>query len=152
MKKYLFVFFVIAFVLSACGASPNDPANLDPSYPSYPNTSNQNEYLPKAEDANLMRADAFVDSTELLILESYPLQFTLSIKGNLPTPCHQLRITASLPDAENKIYVQVYSVVSADQACAQVLSPFAVNHSLGSFPTGHYYLFVNGNPVAEFDA
>jgi hypothetical protein len=70
----------------------------------------------------------------------------------LPTPCNQLRGDISPPDSENKIVVDVYSVVEADAICAQVVEPFEENFPLGSFPAGHYTLWVNGELVAEFDA
>lgn len=156
MKRLIFILTVLTLAVSACGASLDQPVSSDPSYPnnSYPNSSNSklSDYFPKPEDATLIRDEAYIDSSDLLILESYPLQFMLNIKGSLPTPCNQLRIAITAPDAENKIYVDVYSVISPDQVCVQVLSPFEVNFSLGSFATGHYALFVNGIQVAEFDS
>jgi hypothetical protein len=150
MKKIFILVFTI--LLSACGIKPDEPVSSDPSYPSYPNEPIQSEYSPKPEDAALIRSEAYIDSHELLILESFPLQFTLNMKGNLPTPCNTLRVFVNPPDTENKIYVDVYSVINPDKVCVQVLSPFEVNVSLGSFATGKYILFVNGVQVAEFDS
>ncbi len=152
MKKIITLLLALTFLLSACGANPDEPVSSDPSYPTYPNEPIQSEYSPQPEDVTLIRGEAYIDSNELLTLESFPLQFMLNIKGNLPTPCNALRVVVNAPDIENKIYVDVYSVVSPDKVCVQVLSPFEVNVSLGSFPTGKYILFVNGNQVAEFDA
>jgi hypothetical protein len=152
MKKIITLLFAVSILLSACGTSPDEPVSSEPSYPSYPNEPIQSAYSPKPEDATLIRSEVYIDSNDLLILESFPLQFMLNIKGNLPTPCNALRIFVNPPDAENKIYVDVYSVINPDKVCVQVLSPFEVNVSLGSFPTGKYILFVNGNQVAEFDA
>lgn len=152
MKKIITFLFTLTILLSACGTNPDEPVSSDPSYPSYPNTPIQTDYSPKPEDATLIRSEAYIDSNDLLTLESFPLQFMLNIKGNLPTPCNALRVFVNSPDAENKIYVDVYSVISPDQVCVQVLSPFEVNVSLGSYPTGKYILFVNGNQVAEFDS
>jgi hypothetical protein len=147
MKKIFTLLLALALFVSACGANPDEPVSSDPNSTDMPS----NDYSPQPEDENLLRSEAYIDSSELLILESYPLQFTLNLKGNLPTPCHQLRVSASAPDAENKIYVDVYSVADANKVCDQVLSPFEANVSLGSFATGHYALFVNGSQVAEFD-
>ena len=55
------------------------------------------------------------------------------------------------PDSENKINVEVYSVVDQDQVCTQVLKPFQENIDLGTFPGGHYTVWVNGDMVGEFD-
>jgi hypothetical protein len=56
------------------------------------------------------------------------------------------------PDAENKILVEVYSIIGPDQVCVQVLSPFEVNVPLGSFAPGYYILLINGEQAAEFEA
>jgi hypothetical protein len=87
-----------------------------------------------------------------LIRESYPPQITLSLQGNLPTPCHNLRAKISEPDAENKINVEVYTVVDPNMMCTQVLKPFQETVELGTFPNGHYSVFVNGELVGEFDS
>lgn len=156
MKKIFTFLFTFTLLLSACGTNPNEPISSTPSYPnnSYPNSSNTNtnDFSPKPEDVTLIRNEAYIDSNDLLTMESYPPQFMLALKGSLPTPCHQLRVMVNPPDAENKILVEVYSVTNPDQICVQVLSPFAVNVPLGSFAAGHYILFVNENQVAEFDA
>jgi hypothetical protein len=72
------------------------------------------------------------------------------LQGALPTPCNQLRVIARSPDEQNRIQVDVYSVVDPSQVCAQVLEPLDANIGLGSFPTGHYSVWVNGEMVGEF--
>lgn len=99
-----------------------------------------------------MRGEVYLDSTELLTMESYPPQFMLVLKGSLPTPCHQIRIAVSPPDTENKIVVEVYSVADPNAICVQMLEPFEVNFPLGSFPAGKYTLWVNGEMAAEFQS
>lgn len=156
MKKILFVLIVIIFTLSACAPVTNVPptANIETATPhvSEPSPSPVPTFTTAPTDENLVRGNAFVDSAELLTLESSPLQFVLALKGSLPTPCNQLRVDVSPPDSENKIIVDVYSVVNADEICAQVVEPFEENIPLGSFPAAHYTLWVNGELVAEFDA
>jgi hypothetical protein len=78
------------------------------------------------------------------------LQFTLALKGSLPTPCHALRVAVSPPDPQNKVDVDVYSVVDPNSICSQVVEPFEENFPLGSFPDGNYTLWVNGEKIAEF--
>jgi hypothetical protein len=149
MKKILFALTAIVFTLSACAPVTNvPPVDIQTATPQGSETSPS----PIPTDSNFVRGNVFVDSTDLLILESYPLQFMLALKGSLPTPCNQLRVDVSPPDSENKISVDVYSVVPADAICAQVLEPFEENFPLGSFPAGHYTLWVNGELVTEFDA
>ncbi len=165
MKRTLTLLLLFTLTLSACapaadqtGSSPTEPvtdpnapvdSGLDPAGSTMP--SNEN-FAPMPSDEGMTRGEAYLDDVELLTLESYPPQFTLNIKGNLPTPCYQLRIAVSEPDAENKVNVEIYSIADPDQTCTQVLAPFEVNYSLGTFPTGTYSLWVNGEKVADFQS
>jgi hypothetical protein len=56
------------------------------------------------------------------------------------------------PDANNNIAVDVYSVVDPAVICIQVLQAFQASVNLGSFPSGHYTVTVNGELGGEFDA
>ena len=159
MKKTSIFLMLFVFTFSACVPSNGDTAVSypNPSYPSYPNSSedlnpaNEN-FAPMPEDAGFTRGEVFIESAQLLTLESFPVQFMLSLKVSLPTPCHELRIAVSPPDAENKVNVEVYSIVNPDVVCVQVLAPFEVNYALGSFPVGTYSLWANGVKVADFQS
>lgn len=109
-------------------------------------------WQPSAQDKSLSQSEAFVTSTDILVLESFPPQYMLTIKGNLPTPCHQLRVEVGEPDAQNQIQVQVYSVVDPNLMCIQVLEPFEENIPLGSLPTGQYTVLVNGERSGQIEA
>lgn len=107
---------------------------------------------PQPEDSGLERATVNLDYVNLLILESYPVQINIELQGYLPTPCHNLRVTFLPPDAQNRIYGEVYTVVDPTMMCIQVIKEFETTISLGSFPTGHYQVYVNGELVGEFDS
>jgi hypothetical protein len=108
--------------------------------------------LPQRDDGNLTRGNVYIDRSELLIMESNPIQIALMLRGSLPTPCNKLRVIASPPDEQNRIQVDVYSVIDPEQICVQVLEPFEANTGLGSFPSGHYSVWVNGEMIGEFDS
>ncbi len=148
MKTTTILLLILIFALSACAPKADEPVSTPP----LPSPVEQNGYVPQPSDSNLMRGSAFLDAKELLTLESFPLQFMLHLTGSLPTPCQQLRVAVSQPDSENKILVDVYSVSNPDEICVQVLEPFDVTIPLGSFPTGLYTLWVNGEMVAEFQS
>ena len=171
MKKTLIILMLAAMALSACGTGTDDQAVSypDPSYPDpgYPepgspaeggldpagSTMPSNEtFAPLPSDEGMTRGEAYLDDVELLTLESYPPQFMLNIKGNLPNGCYQLRVAASEPDAENKVNVEIYSIADPDQICAQALAPFEVSYPLGTYPSGTYSLWVNGEKVADFQS
>jgi hypothetical protein len=145
MKRSLFLLLLIG-LLTGCAPrgttqapTPEVPPLIHP-------------YVPQAGDALLTRDNVYLDEFNILILESYPVQFNLQLKGNLPTPCHQLRVSIADPDSKNRIYVDVYSVSDPNEICVQMLEPVDASIPLGSFPTGHYTVWVNGEQVGEFDA
>lgn len=154
MNKILFTLLFSALILTACFPAGDSSATPKPTYPdpSYPNSPTSGDYIPSPADSAFTRGEVFLDGTEIIAMESYPLQFLLHLRGNLPTPCHSLRISVSQPDSENKMSVDVYSVFDPNTICVQALAPFDVNFSIGSYPTGHYFLYVNGAFIAEFIA
>jgi inhibitor of cysteine peptidase len=149
---------LLSFTLLATACVPDASPRLEP--PDMPVTSPSDDapqmpasspLAPQPGDKGLSRANAYVDNIELRIMESYPVQIGLDIQGTLPTPCHQVRIEVIPPDADNRIVVDVYSVVDPNMVCAQVLADFEASLTLGSFPSGHYSVWVNGKPAGEFD-
>lgn len=162
MKAFIILSMLTALV-SACApatAPATEPATLPPdsAVTSPPITDRiatglpNMPFLPNPGDIKLERGNVFISESELLIRESYPVQIALALSGELPTPCHQLRININLPDAENKIQIDIYTVFNPALNCIQVLKPFQENVELGTFPSGHYTVWVNENQVGEFDS
>ena len=73
----------------------------------------------------------------------------LELKGNLPTPCHKLRVKVNPPDANQQIQVEVYSLADPAEICIQVLEAFQVSVPLKELPSGTYQVSVNQQPVGE---
>lgn len=109
------------------------------------------EYEPQLSDGKLSRGNANLEYINFRQLESLPVQVALELQGYLPNGCHLLRVAAKTPDAENRIYIEVYSVYSMDMMCPDVIKPFEISLSLGSFPPGHYSIWVNGELKGEFE-
>jgi len=162
MRYKIFLSLVVILVTS-CAPAPkptSEPGILPPdtavtSPPQDDMTTNEpteNPFSPQPGDSKLTRGNVFPQESSLVIRESYPPQISLNLSGDLPTPCHQLRAEVSAPDTDNKINVDVYSVVDPNQVCIQVLEPFEESIDLGTFPSGHYSVWVNGESVGEFDA
>ena len=156
--RQLIILIIVAALVTACTPITTSP---EPDSPVVNPTENGSpteaqpampSYIPQPNDINFSRADVFVDEMGLLIRESFPPQITLGISGNLPTPCHQLRANINAPDEENKINVEVYTIVDPNMLCTQVLKPFQENIELGTFPSGHYSVWVNGGLAGEFDS
>jgi hypothetical protein len=123
------------------------PAQEEPSQ-----TPMNNPYAPLPGDSNLTQGNVFVQEMGVMIRESYPPQISLMLSGDLPTPCHELRLLVNEPDEEKKINVDAYTVVDPNMMCTQVLKPFQANVDLGTFPSGHYSVWVNGELAGEFDS
>lgn len=148
-KITLSVVFIMALLISACGAGgPDNPvSNDDGPIPVEPGNG-----IGGVGDEGKTKGNAYVNSAQLVIMESYPVQVSLAVSGDLPTPCHELRYAIDPPDADNRIMVEVYSVVDPELLCTQVLQPFEENISLPieDLPDGTYAVYVNGELVGEF--
>ena len=106
-------------------------------------------WTPKPGDQGLTRGYAFVDGMNLLVQESNPPQYTLSLEGNLPTPCHALRASIQPADVKRRINIEVYSVADPKTLCTQVLVPFSLQIPLGTLNGEKYAILVNGKEVGS---
>lgn len=160
--KQMILWLIVALTLISCAPTmqptedaietlPPDTAVTSPPEGTMP-ASTTNPFAPMPGDANLTRGNIFIQEASLVIRESYPPQIALSLKGELPTPCNQLRVQINPPDSTNKISLDVYSVVNPDMMCTQVIKPFEAIVELGTFPTGHYSVYANQELVGEFDS
>jgi hypothetical protein len=113
-------------------------------------------------DYQLVKGEVFLVNGQSKVLKAGEQleEPAVLLVGNLPTPCNQLRIVLNppAPDAvvgpasDEKINLDVYSVADTHTACIEMLQPFTVIFPLGSHPTGHYSVVVNGQLLGEFDA
>jgi hypothetical protein len=150
---WLIVFFAVSCIPQSLATSGPDMAVTGPPENDVStNQSNLNPFAPKPGDENLIGGNVYINEASLAIRESYPRQISLSISGDLPTPCNQLRVKIDAPNQENKIMVNVYSLVDPDKVCIQVLEPFQEYIDLGIFSTGHFSVWVNNKLAGEFDA
>ena len=158
MKRSLTRIFLLILTIAACTSpSHNDLENTTPVTSSAPSDTiipgkSTGTYAPQPNDVNLSHGNIFIKEMALSIRESMPPQISLDISGDLPTPCNLFRAKISAPNLENKIVVEVYTVIDPNTMCIQVLKPFHENVELGTFSTGHYSVWVNGELVGEFDS
>ena len=164
LRKTLFIILISTIGLAACGgatATPVEPSPLPPDsiathepgvIDPLPLPLPESPFAPQPGDAALQRGPVFLDATDLLQLESYPIQINVHLQGELPSPCHQLRVVVSAPDAQNQIQLDVYSLAEPNAVCVAMTQPFDENIPLGSFPTGKYTVWVNGVMIGEFNS
>ncbi len=91
----------------------------------------------------------YVGSTEILYLESFPVQVELLVTGDLPSPCHE----AAWDVSETAATVEVTMWSTSDPAafCAAVLEPFEVPVRLGSFDSADLEVTLNGATVGRIE-
>lgn len=150
-RKLVLLMLLVASCAPQATSAPDAPVTGVPGDNMSTNEPPTNPFAPQSGDKDLMRGNVYLDESSLVIRESFPPQISLSMSGNLPTPCNSLRAEVSPPDPENKIAVDLYSVTDPNKVCIQVLTPFDESIDLGTFPTGHYSVWVNGEMVGEFD-
>jgi hypothetical protein len=109
-------------------------------------------YEPQPGDENLTRGQVFLDlaSSQIISSAAEPSKVQAILQGNLPDPCHSLRVVVTPPDAQNVINLEVYSLVDPGAVCITVLKPFTASIPLGSYSTGQYSVMVNGEKLGEF--
>jgi hypothetical protein len=140
-------------VLSLASCSLLPPSDTFPTATPAPSVP-PSGYEPQPGDDALVRGNAFLDlqNSSLVVMESFPIQVSAILNGSLPDPCHQLRVVVSRLDAEKKVNLDVYSLMETGKICITMLQPFNATIKLGTFPTGHYSVYVNGELLGEFDA
>src|SRR5512138_1990737 len=105
--KQMMLLLIVVLALTACAPTapptedvvetlPPDTAVTSPPEETMP-AHNPNSFAPMPGDANLTRGNVFMQEASLVIRESYPPQIALALKGELPTPCNQLRVQISTP-------------------------------------------------------
>lgn len=107
------------------------------------------ETSPRPEDANLEKANAYVDTIELLAMQTFPVQYRLHITGSTPTPCHKVRVSFGMPNENNAVQVEVYSVANPNTICAQMLAPFDVSVAINGLAAGKYSLYHDNTLIGE---
>jgi hypothetical protein len=154
--KYRITWLVMLLIISCApqtqaGPGPDTPVTSPPEDVMLTSEPILNPFAPQPGDKKLTRGTVYLNDPSLMIRESSPPQISLSIDGDLPTPCNKLRVKTHMPDQDNRIMVDVYSLVDPDKVCIQVLEPFRESIDLGKFATGHYSVWVNGKVAGEFD-
>lgn len=133
--------------------SPTDtpPPDLPVTSPPEPGGADDSggPYAPQPGDGALQSGQVFIETQDVLTLESFPPQFVLRLTGALPTPCHRLRIRIDPPDSGGQLRVGVYSLVDPNAICTQVLQSFEASTPLRGLKAGKYSVVVNDTPVAE---
>jgi hypothetical protein len=110
-----------------------------------------NPYAPQPGDEKLARGEVYLDlgNSDVVYKDAQSREVDVTLNGNLPDPCHKLRVVVQPPNALNEINLVVYSVYDPSLMCITVIQPFNVIIPLGILPGGHYTIYANGNQLGE---
>lgn len=114
--------------LSACGEHA-DEASAPTTEPADPVAGGPGAD-PMAGSVAVQRSSVLIDDVDI-VLAPPPAEPTLTVKGQLPTPCHRPAWDV-VGAADDEIDVDVYTLVDAHALCTQVVEPFDVTIPLTS--------------------
>jgi inhibitor of cysteine peptidase len=92
-----------------------------------------------------LSANVYVNELSISVLESFPVQIHLQVKGDLPDPCTSIS-SVEQKRIEYTFYVKIMAKRPADVVCAQVLTSFEeiVRLDVHGLKAGVYNVDVNG--------
>jgi hypothetical protein len=145
--KRLSVLVLLVFLLSACSTVKAATSAPSP-------TLGDNPFAPQAGDGALARDTVQLVKAETKNVGGSPAQIDLNLSYFLPNPCHQFRLVVNKPGTDGKVNIDMYSLFKKDAPCTlmALATPMQSSFTLGSFPPGHYTIYINGAKAAEFDA
>ncbi len=141
MKHYWLLILIMSLLLVACG-SENEPTATPLPPTNTPQPAPTNTPVPSGET---VRGQAMVDSIEIEMLESFPVQVNVIARGALADGC------TSIDDVIQQFSDDTFRVVittmrQADAMCTQALVPFSQTIALDveGLDAGNYAVTVNG--------
>lgn len=132
------LFLCVLALLAACnGGSPETVAT--------PTAAATTAPTPAPGSNEPSRGQAIVNSIDVLILESFPVQVNVVARGDLPDSCTQIDEVIS-QRTEDTFRAAITTLRQPDGACTQALVPFEETFSLDveGLPAGTYNVSVNG--------
>jgi len=103
--------------------------------------------LPQQAEGGVIKGKAKVESIEIRMLESFPVQVNVLVKGNLADGCTRIdQIEQEKDVSTNTLWVKVKTARPAEAMCDMVLVPFeeVVSLKVGGLAAGTYTVDVNG--------
>lgn len=92
------------------------------------------------------RGLATVESLEVMVMESLPLQVSVAVAGYTPTPCNELLTPAVFYEDNSFTVALAYSELGPAESCIAVIEPFetTVPLQVEGLTAGTYQVSVNG--------
>jgi inhibitor of cysteine peptidase len=145
--KYLLMLIVaLVIVMSGCSC----PATLESNNSS--NTSqNQTAGVGGTDEGEFITGVASVDTVQVLVMESFPVQVNVEATGYLSDGCTTIGNVTTKKDG-NTFFVEISTMRPRDALCTQALVPFTKSVPLDVYglEKGVYTVDVNGK-TASFE-
>ncbi|MBC7085280.1 MAG: hypothetical protein H5T43_02780 [Methanomethylovorans sp.] len=136
----------LAIVISGCFCQPNVVSNYSQNL-----TENQTEGMGETNQDKFITGMASVDTVQVFIMESFPVQVNVEATGYFPDGCTNISNVTTRKDG-NTFYVQINTIRPKDALCTQALVPFTkvVPLEVYGLEKGLYIVDVNGK-TASFE-
>ena len=140
-KKWIALLILVIVLL---GASCNKDGDSEPTQPVFTVQPSVQEPT-QAPASQVTSGKARVESIEIFIMESFPVQVNVLAKGNLPDGCTKIDQINKGSDS-NTLWVEITTLRPADAMCTEALVPFEENIGLDVYGllAGTYSVDVNG--------
>ena len=142
-RKLLLSVMLFTLLLTSCGRPTASPTPTEVVLE--PTATVEPTQEPTTVEGGVITGEAMVESIEILLLESFPIQVNVVARGNLPDSCTTIsEITRQRDD--DTFQVTITTLRPADKMCAQVLVPFeeVIALDVMGLPAGVYTVNVNG--------
>lgn len=140
LRKCLPLFILLALLLAACGNEDSAPETvLDAT--SLPETA----ATATTEVSEPILGVATVDSVEIQMQETFPVQISVRARGALPNGCTSLNDVTTNRNG-NQFDITISTLQTPADACTQALVPFEeqIDLDVAGLPAGSYTVNVNG--------
>lgn len=144
--SFLILVSLMAILLVACSMPASNPNQAQTNGSETPPTETQSVQTPSTgTETATISGLAAVDSIEILIMESFPVQVQVIARGNLPDGCTTIEETLS-EQIETLFRVTITTERPAEAMCTEALVPFEQVISLDvlGLSAGEYQVDVNG--------
>ena len=131
------LFAALALLVSGCDSAPPTIDTPTGVAPTTEGRASRPTATPGAEDMH-------IDTADVLLLESYPVQVVLHVTGSLPSPCHLL--ASDVRDDGVAIRVSLSVRTNPLARCTQMLTPFEERIALGSYASGARTVWLSPPP------
>ena len=158
LKQLFIIFALLALIITGCGVTPGDePAasddqpvggevapTQDPDAPVSSDDPTPTEE-PIVESGEMIIGDATVESLDILILESFPVQVNVHVSGYLGDGCTELG-DINVERVDDTFKVTIHTERPADAVCTQQLVGFeeTIPLDVQGLEAGTYTVDVNG--------